>query len=457
MKIVQSFWTGNKKDLDKSYGWASSKYHYLGWILSVNQLRDFYEEVELFTDKFGYEILIEKLQLPYTKVHTILDGLNNYNENLWALAKIKTYSLMEESFLHIDGDVFIWKKFDKVLLQQGLIVQNIETTTVYYRDMWNNIYPNLKYLPYPMEFYHNGLSNKAYNMGIFGGNDIEFIKKYATEAFHFVDANKVSLDKIDLFNFNIFFEQVLLYEMTRLENKKVSFLINEDIGDNEYNGFANFDEVPQDRTYLHLLGFFKRQKIACLKLEIYVQKYYPDYYEKLENLLSITPKLSSFGYKYSKIENTKYEILYIQKLLKREDYENKLKQIFSRNITLAGKASIFQKFLENKTEFILIPTSNFKKEQNFLKIYQIQNENLIISLLNIDDVIFSELDGTRDNKEFEKRAIQYLQDDFPISEQKNYIATLWKRIFYLISVGVFLPISKELYNKSYMVVDEADA
>jgi hypothetical protein len=41
MKIVQSFWTGNSNDLKKSYGWISSKYHYLGWILSANQLRKF--------------------------------------------------------------------------------------------------------------------------------------------------------------------------------------------------------------------------------------------------------------------------------------------------------------------------------------------------------------------------------------------------------------------------------
>ena len=197
MKIVQSFWTGNTKNLEKSYGWFSSKYHYLGWILSINQLCKFYEEVELYTDKFGYEILIEKLQLPYTKAYVILDELNIYSENLWALAKIKTYSLMKESFLHIDGDVFIWKEFNKNLLQQDIIVQNIETTTEYYRDMWNNIYPNLKYLPYPMEFYHKGLSNKAYNMGVFGGNDIEFIKKYANESFHFVDANSVNSNKID--------------------------------------------------------------------------------------------------------------------------------------------------------------------------------------------------------------------------------------------------------------------
>ena len=122
MKIVQSFWSGNNWSLDKNYGWYSSKYHWLGWVLSVNQLRKFYDEVELVTDRIGYEILINKLKLPYSKVHVILDDLNQYNENLWALAKIKSYSFMNEPFLHVDGDVFIWEKFDEELLKQDIIV-----------------------------------------------------------------------------------------------------------------------------------------------------------------------------------------------------------------------------------------------------------------------------------------------------------------------------------------------
>lgn len=69
MKIIQSFWTGNVSDTSKTYGWLSSKYHYLGWILSVNQLKKFYTQVELVTDSYGYDILIEKMNLPYSKVH----------------------------------------------------------------------------------------------------------------------------------------------------------------------------------------------------------------------------------------------------------------------------------------------------------------------------------------------------------------------------------------------------
>ena len=41
----------------------------MSWVLSCLSLRNYYDDVELYTDKLGYELLIEKLRLPYTYVH----------------------------------------------------------------------------------------------------------------------------------------------------------------------------------------------------------------------------------------------------------------------------------------------------------------------------------------------------------------------------------------------------
>ena len=38
MKIIQSFWTGNKNSLTDSYGWLLPIFNYLSWIISCNQL-----------------------------------------------------------------------------------------------------------------------------------------------------------------------------------------------------------------------------------------------------------------------------------------------------------------------------------------------------------------------------------------------------------------------------------
>lgn len=128
--IVQSFWTGQQNTETNSFGWLSPKFHALSWALSSLQLSKFYD-VELYTDNNGCELLINKLQLPYKKVHVVLDELNHFHKDFWALPKIKTYSLQKEAFLHVDGDVFIWEKFPGKLLRSDIISQNLEITTEY--------------------------------------------------------------------------------------------------------------------------------------------------------------------------------------------------------------------------------------------------------------------------------------------------------------------------------------
>ena len=106
---------------------------------------------------------------------------------MWALAKIKAYQSIKEPFIHVDGDVFIWTKIDESLRDHELIVQNEETTTDYYGKMWRDIRHAISYMPEEMKRYDLHIDNKAYNMGIFGGTDIDFIQRYTYKAFDFVD------------------------------------------------------------------------------------------------------------------------------------------------------------------------------------------------------------------------------------------------------------------------------
>jgi hypothetical protein len=280
MKIIQSFWTGQQESTQSTFGWQTPEHHWLGWILSVNQLSKYYD-VELYTDAVGYKYLIEALELPYTKVHVVLDELNHYQSNLWALSKIKTYSLQKESFLHVDGDVFIWEPFPENLLKQKLITQNLEVTTEYYQEMWSMIAPNLSYLPDEMLLYHNGEEQFACNMGIVGGTDLDFFQRYTKHSFEFVDKNRDNIPKDFMVNFNVFFEQVLFYLMAKQNNIQPSFLINEVSEDNGYKGFGDFFKVPHKKTYLHLLGHYKRDHKVCMMLKDYVLRYYPKYFQKL--------------------------------------------------------------------------------------------------------------------------------------------------------------------------------
>ena len=138
MKIVQTFWSGNRSVndyLQNKAGWLSPEYHWMAWALSVLQLKKFYPAVELVTDELGKYILIDLLQLPYTSVRTDLEtALRPYPHDLWAMAKIYAYSIQEAPFLHVDGDVFIWKLFDDHLLEADLVAQNLEVVFSIYQD-----------------------------------------------------------------------------------------------------------------------------------------------------------------------------------------------------------------------------------------------------------------------------------------------------------------------------------
>lgn len=303
MKVIQSFWSQGQADiLPCSFGWMAPQYNWLSWILSANQLAKYYA-VELYTDQKGYEILIEKLQLPYAKVHVVLDELNHYHKDLWAIPKIKAYSLQQAPFLHVDGDVFIWEPFPEKLMQAGLITQNLESTTLYYKNMWDEIKPKLQYIPTEMDKYVYGINNSACNMGIIGGHDIDFFQTYTTTAFEFVNRNKDVWHNINGFNFNIFYEQLLFHEQAMIQQREVDFLIDGITEDNNYVGFGDFDKVPKQKTYLHLLGVYKTNRRVSKMLEAYVMKEYPQFVERLAQLYPQTYPAFASGHTFTVGQN----------------------------------------------------------------------------------------------------------------------------------------------------------
>src|SRR5689334_17471879 len=122
MKIVQSFWSrpslhSNTVLVDARFngGWPHRLVNYYSWAFSCLQLCKFYKEVELVTDDWGKELLVNKLGLPYTKVSLALNEIDGFDQGLWVLGKICAYRCQEEPFLHIDHDVFLWKELDRNL------------------------------------------------------------------------------------------------------------------------------------------------------------------------------------------------------------------------------------------------------------------------------------------------------------------------------------------------------
>jgi len=413
MKIIQSFWSGNQTDITNAYGWHSCKYNWMSWILSCHQLVKYHKDVELYTDAFGYDILIKKLQLPYTKVHVVLDELNQYHKDLWAIAKIRTFAMQTEPFLHVDGDVYVWESLTDKFENSNLIVQNLEKTTGYYRKMWDDIVPHLSFLPNEILDYNDNKNNLACNMGIIGGTNLSFFKNFCLKSTDFVDKNKAVWSSINGFNFNIFFEQVLFFEFLNRDNQSVDSLFQEILLDNDYIGFADFDKVPQ-KSYLHMIGIYKRKLIACRAMETYVMKYYSEKYSILMKLLN------------ENVENAT-EIDYLNpskivSLINQFDAELKSSNFSSNNFLL--KRDLYNEGLPNKLDKLLIDKLNFivikliglrkietENESDTIEIDELIHLPSFYQLDEIDNIILSELSEPIQYFDFIKRLKYYFEDD----------------------------------------------
>lgn len=154
MKIIQSYWSKPMRINDNTEavyrsngGWCKKIYFYASWALSCLRLAKMYDDVELYTDSYGKHILYEMLELPYTNVSTDLECLDSLNHNLWAFGKIYTYSLQSQPFLHVDSDVYMWKKFDDRIMSADVVGQSLEENYVANIDYFNRIEKVLTYIP----------------------------------------------------------------------------------------------------------------------------------------------------------------------------------------------------------------------------------------------------------------------------------------------------------------------
>lgn len=283
MNYIQTLYIDKSKHpFENCFGWAKPEFHLMGWTLSCLQLNKMYGKVELYANSEAAKLLIDTLNLPYSKANITHDNLCLANEKLWALPKILTYSLQERPFLHIDGDVFLFDHFSEPLLKSELIAQNIERATNFYFSTQKELLANFGYFPKcVIDDFNSHIPIMAVNAGILGGNNISFINEYSNIAFEYINRNITHLPLINVDRFNVFFEQHLFYSLAKERGIPIGLLYNEIINDNEYEFLANIHEVPCQRSYLHLLGNFKRDEIICLQMAAKLRDLYPEYYYKI--------------------------------------------------------------------------------------------------------------------------------------------------------------------------------
>jgi hypothetical protein len=290
MRAVWSFWA---KPFTQHHrlAWASEKYHLLAWVLSVETARRHYPVTSLVTDDEGARMLVDGLGLEFAQVSTALNALRDREAEWWALGKLYAYRAQAEPFIHLDNDVFLWKRLPPRLEAAPLFAQNPEYFVVgesFYRpqDLEAALSQSPQsWLPEEWRWFRaRGGTQEAANCGIFGGAYLDFIHYYADRAIRLIQhpKNQLAWPRLsDKIGHTVLFEQYLLsacveYHRNRAGSPHRGLRL-------EYL-FESVEEAFQPERaaqagFTHIWGA-KSSWAMAQRVERRVQRDYPQQYER---------------------------------------------------------------------------------------------------------------------------------------------------------------------------------
>lgn len=290
IKAVWSFWS-KPFAAHRRHSWASERHHLLAWSLSVETARRHYPDTWLITDDAGARLLVGRLGLPFTKVSTELNALADHDPDWWALGKIYAYQLQTEPFVHLDSDVFLWKPLPERLERADVFAQNpepISASTPYYQpERLDQALGETAggWLPDEWRWYRRMSERRAECCGIFGGNHLDFINRFATASLRLLDepANRRALRPLpDKRTLMLLIEQYLLsafVEYHRAAPAPPSGCVGI-----EYLFPSIEDAWDPDRAaragFTHLVAGAKQNRLFADRLEQRVRRDYPEHYRR---------------------------------------------------------------------------------------------------------------------------------------------------------------------------------
>lgn len=291
MKYVHSLWSApsTEKNFDNKYDVKYLTKNFYSYLLSALLVKKMGHEIELFCDENAYNMYSE---IPYDKIHIIDFANDGVSSKFWIWSKIKTHLLMNEPYVHIDGDVFLFNDIIGDNLTNGnycVAVQSVEngkTISGYFQNLYvNSANPFLKL--------NNGINwdkyeYSAYNCGVAGFSDMELKNEYA---------NKVKEILVDISNDNDFktnrlkyegmfliAEQTLLYYLLREKNiQPFEIIPYSEIEKNNFDFNYWYTILPRQIGYCHLLGYSKYKKEIINRIKSMIAFKFSEYKSIIEN------------------------------------------------------------------------------------------------------------------------------------------------------------------------------
>jgi len=289
MKAVWSFWSKPYFAGRKSC-WASETHHWLSWVLSLETARRHYSETCLYTDSKGADILVDRLGLKFSQFSTDLDALADEDPGWWSLGKLYTYSVQQEPFVHIDSDVYLWKRLPEHIESADVFAQNPEPfpelgDLCYRPECVDRAFQAAGgWLPEEWHWYRQRLSRQRGECcGIFGGQRTDFIRHYANQAL------RLALDRANDSAWNALgnrAEHMTLVEQYLLAACVEFHCVDTASAFNPIQIRYLFDSIsqafrPEAATrvgFTHLIANAKTNQTVAARLEDRVKLYYPEHF-----------------------------------------------------------------------------------------------------------------------------------------------------------------------------------
>ena len=204
---------------------------------------------------------------------------------MWALGKIYSYDCQNKPFIHVDGDVFIFGRFNSKIENSQLVCQNFDINQEDYIRILKEMDNNKFNYPEVIKIYRkNQINLIAANAGIIGGNCIEFFKEFSAMAFRFVNNNLSKLANFDVSSFNIVFEQYLFYCLAKYKNIEITPYFKTPETGATIARNVMFYNIPFKSRYIHMISFFKQNPTLVNQMKTLLRIEYPEYFYKIQSI-----------------------------------------------------------------------------------------------------------------------------------------------------------------------------
>lgn len=279
MKYIHSMWSkpATKDNFDNTYDVKYLNKNFYSYLLSTLLIKKMGYEIELYCDEKTVEYYN---MIPYDRINVIDFDNDGVDSKFWIWGKIKTHCLMNEPYVHVDGDVFLFRDIiGNKLENYPVVVQSIENFNTIGNN-FNEIYLNsinpFDVNEFGIDWNKYGLT--AYNCGVIGFTDMNIKNEYANKVKEML--TKISTNN----NFNdykkkysgmfLIAEQSLLYHILRDRNiKPLEILPYDEIVNSKFDWMT----VAGNKGYCHMWGYSKYKDNVIEKIKYKIIRYFPEY------------------------------------------------------------------------------------------------------------------------------------------------------------------------------------